>query len=387
MKRASLCITFVLITLFIGKAQTLQTGADRLMSNCKQLTNKRIALVVNQTSVVGVNRTLLVDTLLANGINVKLLFAPEHGFRGTSDAGEKVINSIDSKTQLPIVSLYGKNKKPSAEQLRDVDVVIFDIQDVGARFYTYISTLYYVMEACAVQNKQLIVLDRPNPNDIVAGPMMEDSLRSFVGIVRIPLLHGLTIGELALMINGEQWLNSVNKHWPLQIIEMSGWQHHQPYSLPIKPSPNLPNDQSVRLYPSLCLFEATAMSVGRGTAFPFQVIGYPDPKIGTFTFTPISLPGFEKNPLQKDKLCYGIDLRQETIETGFMLHYFIEFYQKSGLGEKFFTLPHFFDQLVGNSTIRKMILQGKTEMEINNVGQKELTQYKLLRKKYLLYKE
>ena len=387
MKRASLCITFVLITLFIGKAQTLQTGADRLMSNCKQLTNKRIALVVNQTSVVGVNRTLLVDTLLANGINVKLLFAPEHGFRGTSDAGEKVINSIDSKTQLPIVSLYGKNKKPSAEQLRDVDVVIFDIQDVGARFYTYISTLYYVMEACAVQNKQLIVLDRPNPNDIVAGPMMEDSLRSFVGIVRIPLLHGLTIGELALMINGEQWLNSENKHCPLQIIKMNGWHHHQPYSLPIKPSPNLPNDQSVRLYPSLCLFEATAMSVGRGTAFPFQVIGYPDPKIGTFTFTPISLPGFEKNPLQKDKLCYGIDLRQETIETGFMLHYFIEFYQKSGLGEKFFTLPHFFDQLVGNSTIRKMILQGKTEMEINNVGQKELTQYKLMRKKYLLYKE
>ncbi len=377
----------LLILPLIASAQNIRMGADELVRNYSQLQNKKVALVVNQTSIIGKNRTHIVDTLLAKKIQIQTIFAPEHGFRGTADAGEKIANSLDAKTGIPIISLYGKNKKPTAEQLRDVDVVVFDIQDVGARFYTYISTLYYVMEACADLNKPLIVLDRPNPNDVVEGPMMEDSLRSFVGIVRIPLLHGLTMGELAQMINGENWLHSTNKHCSLTIVKMKGWQHHQPYSLPIKPSPNLPNDQAVRLYPSLCLFEATPVSIGRGTLFPFQVIGYPDSKVGTFAFTPISLPGFEKNPLQKDKLCYGIDLRNEVVSTGFTLHYFLEFYRKTGLGEKFFTLPRFFDQLVGNSYIRKMILQGKTESEINHVTQKELASYKGLRKKYLLYKD
>ncbi|MFZ4457163.1 MAG: exo-beta-N-acetylmuramidase NamZ family protein [Bacteroidales bacterium] len=387
MIRTWLFTTFLLLALFVGKAQTLQTGADRLMSDCKQLNGKRIALVVNQTSVVGANRTHLVDTLLAKGINIKLLFAPEHGFRGTADAGEKVTNSIDSKSQLPIVSLYGKNKKPTKEQLNDVDVVIFDIQDVGARFYTYISTLYYVMEACAEQNKKLIVLDRPNPNDFVAGPVMQDSLRSFVGIVPIPLLHGLTVGELAKMINSEKWLKSKTNICPLQVVKMSGWKHRQPYSLPIKPSPNLPNDRAISLYPSLCFFEATGVSIGRGTTFPFQVIGYPDSTLGNFTFTPISLAGFEKNPLQKDRKCYGIDLRNTPFEGGFTLSYFLDFYRKSNLGERFFTNPRFFDQLVGNTTVRRMIVDGKSENDINEVWQKELSHYKKMRKQYLLYSE
>ncbi|MDD2799657.1 MAG: DUF1343 domain-containing protein [Bacteroidales bacterium] len=362
-------------------------GADQLISDWKSLSQKNIALVVNQTSTVGTHSTHLVDSLLAHHIQIKTIFAPEHGFRGTADAGELISNSIDSKTGISIISLYGKNKKPTQSQLKNVDLVIFDIQDVGARFYTYISTLYYVMEACSDHQISLWVLDRPNPNDYVDGPVMQDSLRSFVGIVPIPLLHGLTIGELASMINGERWLHSKSRKCDLRVIKMSGWKHHQPYSLPIKPSPNLPNDLSIKLYPSLCLFEATPFSIGRGTTFPFQVIGYPDSTLGHFSFTPISLPGFEKNPLQKENLCYGIDLRNETIGGGFSLRYFIDFYRKSGLGTQFFTQPRFFDQLVGNSMIRQHILTGRNESEIKSLWLKDLTHYRKLRKKYLLYKE
>ena len=385
------CLTTLILTIvpflsMIGANKVLN-GADCLDKLLPLIKGKKIALVVNQTSVLKDNRTHLVDTLLAQKIGIKTIFAPEHGFRGTADAGETIHNETDKKTGLPIVSLYGKNKKPTAEQLQGIDAVIFDIQDVGARFYTYISTLYYVMEACADQHIRLIVLDRPNPNDYVDGPVMQDSLRSFVGIVPIPLLHGLTVGEFAQMVNGEHWLKGKEKVCPLQVIKVEGWKHHQPYSLPIKPSPNLPNDLAVTLYPSLCLFEATAVSVGRGTTYPFQVIGYPDKRFGSFTFTPVSLPGYDKNPAQKNRLCYGIDFRKKSFEGGFTLKYFLDYYKKSGQGALFFTQPRGFDQLMGNNLVRKMIIAGKVETEIKGLWQKELNKYKEMRRKYLLYEE
>ncbi len=369
------------------KAGNLRTGADCQEELIPLLKGKNVALVVNQTAIISKNKNHLVDTLLAQHIRINKIFAPEHGFRGTADAGETIKNATDIRTGLPIISLYGKNKKPTAEQLNQIDAVVFDIQDVGARFYTYISTMYYVMEACADQHIPLIVLDRPNPNDYVDGPIMQDSLRSFVGILPIPLLHGLTVGELAQMINGEHWLKSTSKICPLQVITVKGWRHHQPYSLPVKPSPNLPNDQSVRLYPSLCLFEATNISIGRGTTIPFQVIGYPDRTFGKFTFTPVSLPGFDKNPAQKGRLCYGTDMRKSAFEGGFTLRFFLDFYKKSGQGALFFRDYRGFDQLMGNSNVRRQIIAGKSEAFIKDLWQKELKEYKVKRSKYLLYPE
>ncbi len=369
------------------QAANLRTGAECQEELLPMLAGKNVALVVNQTAVLGKKRTHLTDTLLAQHIRIKKIFAPEHGFRGTADAGETISNATDTKTGLPIISLYGKNKKPTRNQLEQIDVVVFDIQDVGARFYTYISTLYYLMEACADQHIQLIVLDRPNPNDYIDGPIMQDSLRSFVGALPIPVLHGLTVGELAQMINGEGWLRSPGKICPLQVIRIKGWKHHQPYSLPVKPSPNLPNDQSIRLYPSLCLFEATDISIGRGTTIPFQVIGYPDRKFGKSTFTPVSLPGFDKNPVHKGRLCYGTDMRKAAFEGGFTLRFFLDFYNKSGQGALFFRDPRGFDQLIGNSNVRRQIIDGKSEVFIKSLWQKELKEYKEKRSKYLLYTE
>ena len=311
-------------------------GAYRIDVIKKLTEGKRVALIVNQTSTVGENLTLLPDTLLTQNVNVVKLFAPEHGFRGDADAGETVKNGIDVKTGLPIISLYGRNKKPSAEQLSDVDVIVFDIQDVGARFYTYISTMLYAMQSAAELDKEFIVLDRPNPNDYVEGPVLKDNQRSFVGTMPIPVLHGMTVAELAAMIVGEGWLRN-NNQLKLNIVEMQNWKHGDKYSLPVKPSPNLPNDLSIRLYPSLCLFEGTDVSVGRGTYMPFQVIGYPDSDFGSYTFTPESLPGFDKNPLQKGKKCYGYDLSNDSITQGFSLKYIIEFHNKSKDKTKFFS--------------------------------------------------
>lgn len=363
----------------------LKTGAEQTERYLPLLEGKNIALVVNQTSVIGKDKVHLLDKLLNCGVSIKKVFAPEHGFRGNADAGETVKNGKDSKTGIPIISLYGNNKKPNAEQLKDIDLVIFDIQDVGARFYTYISTMHYVMEACAEHGKELIVLDRPNPCDYVDGPVMQTAFRSFVGMDAIPLLHGCTVGELAQMINGEGWLKSTPKQCRLTVIPVQGWKHGQPYSLPVKPSPNLPNDRAIALYPSLCLFEATTISVGRGTIYPFQMLGAPNKKYGTFTFTPKSLPGFDKNPMHKNKVCYGIDLRSITAKQGLTLSYFLDFYKKSGQGAAFFSRPRWFDLLMGNDKVRKEIISGKNEQEIKAGWTKKLNAYKNIRKKYLLY--
>ena len=279
--------SFILIFLFImlspmRVSSQIVTGAEQMDQYMPLLKGKRIGMVVNHTSVVGAKRVHLLDTLLRRDVRVVKAFAPEHGFRGNADAGETVKDGKDSRTSIPIVSLYGDNKKPSATQLKDVDVILFDIQDVGARFYTYISTMYYVMDACAENKKEMIVLDRPNPCDYVDGPILKPAYRSFVGMLPIPVLHGCTIGELAQMINGEGWIANKKNPCSLKVIPMTGWKHGEPYSLPIKPSPNLPNDQSIRLYASLCPFEATRVSVGRGTTFPFQVLGAPNKKYGSF---------------------------------------------------------------------------------------------------------
>lgn len=384
------------ITLFICWLAVLQAtaqvknGADRLEELFPLLENKRISLVVNQTSLV--QNVHLLDTLYNKGVHITQVFAPEHGFRGDADAGEFIKNGKDYRTQVPIISLYGKNKKPQPAQLQQTDIVIFDIQDVGARFYTYISTMFYVMQACAENNKELIILDRPNPCDYVDGPILDMKYKSFVGILPIPILHGCTIGELAQMINGEGWLGN-NLQCPLKVITIEDWKHGQPYSLPVKPSPNLPNDQAIALYPSLCPFEGTSVSVGRGTDFPFQIIGSPTTKNLKFRFMPHSMKGSDKHPLHQDTYCYGLNLSSEkNIPKGFSLQYVIQFYNyfqnlTKHTEKEFFTRPHWFDLLMGTNQVRLDILKNKTEEQIRSAWQKKLNQYKEIRKKYLLYED
>lgn len=387
MRNRTLLILFFLLASLFPECMNgkVVTGAERFEQYLPLIRGKRVGMVVNHTSVVGAEQTHLLDTLLKQNINVVKVLAPEHGFRGNADAGEHVKNEKDSRSHISIVSLYGNNKKPTAAQLKDIDVILFDIQDVGARFYTYISTMYYVMEACAENNKEIIVLDRPNPCDYVDGPILQPGFQSFVGMLPIPVLHGCTIGELAQMINGEGWIANTQKYCSLKVIPMTGWKHEDPYSLPIKPSPNLPNDQSIRLYASLCPFEATCVSVGRGTAFPFQVLGAPDKKYGSFTFTPRSLPGFDKNPMHKNVACYGTDLRKVDDVNGFTIRYFLHFYRLSGEGAAFFSRARWFDLLMGTDSVRKAILKGKSEEAIRKSWQKELQAYRKKRKKYLLY--
>lgn len=384
------------ITLFICWLAVLQAtaqvknGADRLEELFPLLENKRISLVVNQTSLV--QNVHLLDTLYNKGVHITQVFAPEHGFRGDADAGEFIKNGKDYRTQVPIISLYGKNKKPQPSQLQQTDIMIFDIQDVGARFYTYISTMFYVMQACAENNKELIILDRPNPCDYVDGPVLDMKYKSFVGILPIPILHGCTIGELAQMINGEGWLGN-NLQCPLKVITIEDWKHGQPYSLPVKPSPNLPNDQAIALYPSLCPFEGTSVSVGRGTDFPFQIIGSPTTKNLKFRFMPHPMKGSDKHPLHQDTYCYGLNLSSEkNIAKGFSLQYVIQFYNyfqnlTKHAEKEFFTRPHWFDLLMGTNQVRLDILKNKTEEQIRSAWQKKLNQYKEIRKKYLLYED
>jgi uncharacterized protein YbbC (DUF1343 family) len=366
-----------------GKEQII-CGAEQINEYLPMLQNKNVAMVVNQTSVIG--KTHLADTLLALKVNIKKIFSPEHGFRGTADAGEKVGNDTDAKTGLPIISLYGKNRKPSKESMADVDIVIFDIQDVGARFYTYISTMHYVMQACAENNKLLLILDRPNPNGhYVAGPVLDMKFKSFVGMHPVPIVHGLTIAELASMINSEHWLDS-GQVCKFNVIKVKNYSHKDRYSLPVKPSPNLPNDQAIRLYPSLCLFEGTNISVGRGTEFPFQVIGSPNKSNGSFKFTPKGIEGMAKNPPYENIVCYGTDLRNLYPESSsFSLRWLIDYYKKAVDKDKFFN--NFFNNLAGNSTLQAQIKKGMTEDQIKKSWEPELVKYKELRKKYLMYAE
>ena len=363
---------------------SLQIGAERMDNYLPLLKNKKVALLVNQTSMVG--HTHLADTLLKRGVNVVIIFSPEHGFRGTADAGKKVESGKDEATGLPVVSLYGSKKKPTAEQLKGLDWVIFDIQDVGVRFYTYISSLHYMMEACAENGVKVMVLDRPNPNgDYVDGPVLDLKFRSFVGMHPIPVVHGLTVGELAQMINGESWLAGGVK-CQLQVVAMTGYDHQQKYDLPVKPSPNLPNYRSIRLYPSLCFFEGTEVSVGRGTAFPFQVAGYPDSAMGTFQFTPKAIPGMDTAPLHQGKDCYGIDLRQTDVIPTFTLQYLLDFYQRWHSTEPFVNRVSFFNLLAGTDELLKQMEQGWSEAQIRASWQPQLERYRLMREKYLLYR-
>ena len=384
-------LVILLLISFSGmcKATNIRNGADQIETLTSLIGNKKIALVANQTSLTG--NTHLLDTLCSLGKRPVALFAPEHGFRGKADAGETVKDGKDVKTGTPIISLYGKNKKPSATDLANIDMVVFDIQDVGARFYTYISTLYYIMQACAENDKELIVLDRPNPCDYVDGPLLKKEYKSFVGMLPIPVLHGCTMGELAGMINGEGWLGG-NLKCKYSVIKIQGWKHGDPYSLPVKPSPNLPNDRSIALYASLCLFEATSVSVGRGTYFPFQVIGSPLlPKDKyPFSFTPKALEGFDKNPLHKNVVCHGLDLRETDISglNGFSLKYVIEMYRefkKMNKSESFLTRPKWFDLLMGTNQVRLDMLKGKSEEEIRSAWNEELKKYREMREKYILY--
>jgi uncharacterized protein YbbC (DUF1343 family) len=346
---------------------------------------KRIGLIMNQTSVSN-DGTHFSDIFVNEGFDVKKIFTPEHGFRGTNEAGANVKNYVDGKTGIPIVSLYGNNYKPTSLQLSDIDVLIFDIQDVGVRFYTYISTMHYAMEACAENNKDFIVLDRPNPNDYVDGPVRAKGFASFVGIDPIPVLYGLTVGELARMINGEGWIQTGKNSCRLTVVPMKNWRHGQPYGLPVKPSPNLPNDLSIRLYPSLCFFEGTNISVGRGTWVPFQILGNPDKKYGSFTFIPQPLRGMDMNPMHKGKICYGIDLRNQSFEGGLSLKFVIGFFEKSGRDEKtFFARPDWFDLLAGTDMLRRQIIKGMSEEDIRASWKNDLDAYKEIRKKYLLY--
>ena len=359
-------------------------GIDRLHLFVDSLKGKRIAVVGNQTSVVkGVH---LVDTLLSLNLNVVKVFSPEHGFRGEIDAGEKIDHSIDEKTCLPLFSLYGNNKKPSASQLEDVDIVIYDIQDVGVRFYTFISTLHYVMEACAENNKQLLVLDRPNPNGhYVDGPVLELAYKSFVGMHPVPVVYGMTIGEYAMMVNGEGWL-SRSASCNLWIIPCKNYTHKTKYSLPVSPSPNLKSDEAISLYPSLCFFEATTVSIGRGTENPFEVFGHPKFPSGSFSFTPIPQVG-AKNPLHVNKTCTGYDLSKKSMRRTYEINLNYLLLARDLLGDStaFIDQANFFNRLAGTASLKEQLAKGWSAREIRETWKPGLDKFLDIRKKYLLY--
>ncbi len=365
------------------KDKSIVVGAEQADLYLPLLNGKNVGVVANNTALV--HNQHLVDFLLSKQISIKKIFAPEHGFRGNTSAGKDISDGIDTKTGIPIFSLYGKNTKPSVESLEDLDVIIFDIQDVGCRFYTYISTLHFVVEACAENNIPLIVLDRPNPNgDYIGGPIRKEEFISFVGMDPIPVVHGCTIGEYAKMVDGEQW-TSTNKKCDITVIPVKNYNHKIKYSLPVKPSPNLPNDLSIRLYPSLCMFEATDVSVGRGTEFPFQVLGSPKSNLREYSFTPKSIKGVSINPPHKDEECFGIDLRDINPIPEFTLKYFIELYKSYDNKEEFLTREKRLNKLMGDDDVFKQIVEGKTEKEIKKSWEADLNKYKQIRKKYLLY--
>jgi len=362
-------------------------GAEQFQAYLPLLNQKKIAVVANQSSRVGERH--LVDVLIEHEIDVKKVFAPEHGFRGFADAGEHIEDGKDAETGLPIVSLYGKNKKPSREQLAGIDIVIFDVQDVGARFDTYISTLHYVMEACAEYDLMCIVLDRPNPNGFyVDGPVLKPQFKSFVGMHEVPIVHGMTIGEYAQMINGEKWLKK-GVHCDLKVIPCLNYTHSDLYKLPVKPSPNLPNMTSIYLYPSLALFEGTIVSVGRGTNKPFQQIGHPNFLVGDIQFTPQSVPG-AKYPKLNGETCKGIDLSNFGSfylrhTRRLYLYWILELNRNLSQSQEFFVQNNFFNKLSGNAELQRQIRDGWDESKIRSSWQADLKLFKTKRKQYLIY--
>lgn len=375
----------ILLIAIISQAQSPISAADQTDIYFHKLNGKQLGIVANQTSRIGSSH--LIDSLLNTGFTIAKVFAPEHGFRGQAEAGAHINNGLDSKTGIPIISLYGSNKKPSAENLNGIDLLIFDIQDVGTRFYTYISTLTYVMEACAENDIPLLILDRPNPNGhYIDGPVLEKEFQSFVGLLPIPVVHGMTMGELALMINGEGWLKD-QIQCKIDIIPVKNYNHSMAYSLPVAPSPNLPNDNSIALYPSLCFFEGTPISIGRGTDFPFEVIGYPESKNKDFSFQPKSIAGKSVYPKFENQLCYGLDLRNYSADCNrpnkLNLQYIIDFYSSYPEKDTFFS--DFFNLLAGTDKLQEQIKAGMTEEEIRMSWETELNAFKAKRKKYLLY--
>ena len=392
-------------SLFSG-AQQILPGANQIAQYLPLIKGKQVAIFANQTSMVdGIH---LVDFLLSKGINIKLIFGPEHGFRGTADAGEKVGNYTDAKTGIPVMSLYGAKRRPSLDDLKDIDVVIFDIQDVGVRFYTFISSLEEMMEAVISAKKQLIVLDRPNPNGhYVDGPVLNESMKSFVGMQPVPVVYGMTIGEYAKMLVGEKWLsNPVQVTYdsllkkgksPIKVVSCKNYSHQSFYSLPVKPSPNLPDMSSVYWYPSTCFFEGTVLSEGRGTTKPFQVFGHPTLPKNLFSFTPISMPG-AASPKLVNQQCFGWDVSgspesvRKNIGNKLRLSYLLEAYKLFPDKEHFFILPKsgdlkssFFNKLAGNEELMFQIIAGTSEQEIRKSWEPELTEFKKIRKRYLLY--
>ncbi|NLJ06609.1 MAG: DUF1343 domain-containing protein [Sphingobacteriales bacterium] len=385
-KHSFLLVLFMIICLANLVNAQVKTGAEQTNEYFPFLSGKKLGLVVNQTSVIG--KTQLIDSLLHSGMQVVKIFTPEHGLQGNVSAGEKVGNSYYGKTKIPVISLYGDKKKPAPEDLKGLDLVVFDIQDMGVRFFTYISTLAYVMEACAENNVSLMVLDRPNPHAYyVDGPVLKPAYTSFVGLHPVPVVYGMTIGEYALMVNGEGWLKN-GIRCKLKVISLSGYDHDTRYYPEIPPSPNLRTREAMILYPSLCFFEGTDVSVGRGTGFPFEVIGKPGFTQGNFTFTPQSIPGIADKPLYEGKTCSGFKLtdfaNEFVVNTDMLyLHWLIGFYDNSPDKETFFN--SFFDKLAGTDELRKQIIAGEQPENIRKSWQSDINQFLLIRKKYLLY--
>jgi uncharacterized protein YbbC (DUF1343 family) len=365
------------------------TGAQRTADYFPLLAGKSVGVTCNHTSLIG--STHLIDTLIASGINVVRIFSPEHGFRGEAGAGVEVQSGTDGKTGTPVISLYGSKKKPSAKDLNGIDIMVFDIQDVGVRFYTYTSTLALVMEACAEQGIPVVILDRPNPNAFyIDGPVLDTNFKSFVGMFPVPIVYGMTIGEFGNMVNDEGWLKD-SIHCNLFIIALQNWDRNMIVKLPVRPSPNLPNWQSVYLYPFLCLFEGTVVSVGRGTDYPFQVIGHPKNMTGSFAFVPRKIPGVAEDPPYLGRECYGQSLsgyaENYTKNTDpFELFYILSYYKilhAIDPGEPFFN--SYFDKLAGNNILRKQVESGLPEDEIRNSWRDDISAFMKIREKYLLY--
>ena len=372
---------------YVQQDQNVICGAERLSYYVPRLQGKKVGLVANQSSKVQDHH--LLDTLLELDVDVKRVFTPEHGFRGDADAGDKIDDQIDQRSGLPLISLYGDKRRPRREDVADLDIIVFDIQDVGVRFYTFISTLHYVMDACAEYGVQLMVLDRPNPNGhYVDGPMRMEGYQSFVGMHPVPVVYGMTIGEYAQMINGEKWLDE-GRACPLEIVNLKNYTHQTTYDLPIKPSPNLPNLRSIYLYPSLCFFEPTIMSIGRGTDKQFQIIGHPVWRNQEFSFTPVPKPGAMK-PKLENNLCFGVDLTElSTVEikdwASIHLEYLLGAYSALKDEGDFFTSPSFFDKLAGSDQLRNQILDGDSLESIRASWQEGLNDFMEIREKYLLY--